>query len=69
MKPIRASKQKFTNKQFGNALELYYHKGYQDKVNLGEFLCFVFKINDPELKRMDMYPYACRHFKENYVRD
>ena len=63
------SNHKFTNKQFGNALELYYHKGLQDKVLLGEFLCYVFKIDDLELKRMDMYPYACKYFKSNYVRD
>jgi hypothetical protein len=63
-----ATKQKFTNKQFGRALELYY-RGSHEKCTLGEFLCHVFKINDAELKRMDMYPYACRYFKENYVID
>jgi hypothetical protein len=65
---IMATKQKFTNAQFGRALELYY-KGYHEKGQVGAFLCHVFKINDAELKRMDMYPYACRYFKENYVQD
>ena len=66
MKPIRVSKQKFTNAQFGRALELYY-RGYHEKGDVGEFLCYVFKIDDPRLKRMDMYADACRYFKINYV--
>jgi hypothetical protein len=65
---IMATKQKFTNEQFGRALELYY-RGYHTKGNVGEFLCYVFKINDPKLKREDMYADACRYFKETYVKD
>ena len=63
---IMANKQKFTNQQFGRALELYY-RGYHEKGNVGEFLCYVFKIDDPRLKREDMYAEACRYFKSNYV--
>ena len=57
-----------TNKQFGRALELYY-RGWHEKGDVGEFLCYVFKIDDPHLKRLDMYPDACRYFKEKYVEE
>ena len=59
----------FTNKQFGNALELYYHKGFNDKMGVGEFLNHVFKLNDPKLKRMDLYSDGCMYFKSQYVMD
>jgi hypothetical protein len=58
----------FTNKQFGKALELYYKK-FHDKGNVGEFLCYVFKIDDPYLKRSDTYSEGCRYFKATYVED
>lgn len=63
---VMATKQKFTNEQFGRALELYY-RGYHEKGNVGAFLCYVFKIEDPYLKREEMYADACRYFKVNYV--
>lgn len=63
---IMANKPKFTNEQFGRALELYY-RGYHEKGNVGAFLCYVFKIDDPRLKREEMYADACRYFKSNYV--
>jgi hypothetical protein len=60
---------KITSKVFGNALELYYKKGMHDKVPVGEFLNGIFKLNDPELKRLDMYSDGCRYFKEKYVKE
>lgn len=59
----------FTNKQFGNALELYYKKGYSKTQPVGKFLNYVFKLNDPRLERIDMYSDACMYFKSNYVMD
>jgi hypothetical protein len=58
-----------TNKQYGKALELYYHKNLQDKVPVGRFLCYVFKIDDLYLKRSDTYSEGCRYFKATYVED
>lgn len=66
---IRMSGKSFTNKQFGNALELYYRKGLHGKVNVGEFLNYVFKLNDSQLKRMDTYSDGCMYFKRMYVKD
>ena len=59
----------FTNKQFGKALELYYKKGYNETHSVGEFLCHVFKINDPHLKRCEFYSDGCMMFKSKYVID
>jgi hypothetical protein len=66
---VLTDRKAFTNKQFGKALELYYHKGYDKKVQVGEFLNHVFKLNDPKLKRMDTYVDGLQYFKSTYVMD
>lgn len=57
----------FTNKQFGEALELYYNKGYNDRYDVGKFLNHVFKLDDKVLDHIDTYSDACMYFKKKYT--
>lgn len=66
---IMVNKPKITNEVFGRALELYYKKEMQDKVQVGKFLNHVFKLKDPKLERQDTYIDGLQYFKNTYVID